>query len=209
MRGVTDFDTSLWYNNFYFNSHASCEAWQTGIGYYSHAVEISTHTPHARRDSGQPYAWTRRKNFNSHASCEAWRKHLQGRGVDMGISTHTPHARRDWLWAFLINMPWNFNSHASCEAWHGTGKGGWDCGKFQLTRLMRGVTRCCFHCLTVVTFQLTRLMRGVTGVGTVDVANASNFNSHASCEAWPSDSSGAGAVNNFNSHASCEAWLRK
>ena len=37
--------------------------------------------------------------------------------------------------------------------------------------------------MAIIQFQLTRLMRGVTGVGTVDVANASNFNSHASCEA--------------------------
>ena len=81
-------------------------------------VQISTHTPHARRDNEKTAQIESSINFNSHASCEAWRKleFLQRmrqqfqltrlmRGVTRGflivtaegeISTHTPHARRDY-----------------------------------------------------------------------------------------------------------------
>ena len=52
--------------------------------------DISTHTPHARRD----HNFWNPEHFNSHASCEAW------------------------PWAYVYSIKWeNFNSHASCEAW--------------------------------------------------------------------------------------------
>ena len=54
---------------------------------------------------------------------------------------------------------------------------------FQLTRLMRGVTRYVRVYERFQKFQLTRLMRGVTtekyGLDFSEI----NFNSHASCEA--------------------------
>ena len=58
----------------------------------------------------------------------------------VSISTHTPHARRDTPAA-------------------GIAKGNL---KFQLTRLMRGVTILLLLLLSSPLFQLTRLMRGVT-----------------------------------------------
>ena len=60
-----------------------------------HAFKISTHTPHARRDgssSGRPLS---NPNFNSHASCEAWRSAVDTTSRPTTLSTHTPHARRD------------------------------------------------------------------------------------------------------------------
>ena len=56
------------------------------------------------------------------------------------ISTHTPHARRDAMHFYMfIKLT-----------------------KFQLTRLMRGVTIGIFQIKRGCQFQLTRLMRGVT-----------------------------------------------
>ena len=54
--------------------------------------------------------------------------------------------------------------------------------RFQLTRLMRGVTAVEFKSLKAILFQLTRLMRGVTEVE-INELHDENFNSHASCEA--------------------------
>ena len=56
--------------------------------------------------------------------------------------------------------------------------------KFQLTRLMRGVTQIRIKSFVISTvFQLTRLMRGVTAFTVVVVDDVCDFNSHASCEA--------------------------
>ena len=57
------------------------------------------------------------------------------------ISTHTPHARRD------VHFTKFLCTHI----------------KFQLTRLMRGVTLQNLYSAVSLKFQLTRLMRGVTG----------------------------------------------
>ena len=80
----------------------------------------------------------------------------------------------------------NFNSHASCEAWLETQYSKYFKQKFQLTRLMRGVTRSSQY----------------YGDSTF------HFNSHASCEAWLYSASVSTPASYFNSHASCEAWLR-
>ena len=65
------------------------------FGLLGFSVEISTHTPHARRD-------------------------LQKETLEQSrysISTHTPHARRDIEKIMdYLNEATNFNSHASCEA---------------------------------------------------------------------------------------------
>ena len=55
--------------------------------------DISTHTPHARRDS-----------VGVVNTDNQW------------ISTHTPHARRDNIVTAKETNNYNFNSHASCEA---------------------------------------------------------------------------------------------
>ena len=57
-------------------------------------TDISTHTPHARRDA----------------------KLAGERKVRKFISTHTPHARRDKTRIRTFTGLENFNSHASCEA---------------------------------------------------------------------------------------------
>ena len=54
---------------------------------------ISTHTPHARRDTNP-----------------------DTNGLVDDISTHTPHARRDQWAASSAYSQGNFYSHASCEA---------------------------------------------------------------------------------------------
>ena len=54
---------------------------------------------------------------------------------------------------------------------------------FQLTRLMRGVTSHISTLARVHLFQLTRLMRGVTQRGKLCCDYVRYFNSHASCEA--------------------------
>ena len=55
--------------------------------------EISTHTPHARRDGA-----------------------VVVYGSEGIISTHTPHARRDRIAKDPLRVSKNFYSHASCEA---------------------------------------------------------------------------------------------
>ena len=83
------------------------------------SVIISTHTPHARRDCALISS-----GLSPHISTHT--PHARRDGFDSGahvlilhISTHTPHARRD------CRIMGNQNKKA----------------QFQLTRLMRGVTR--------------------------------------------------------------------
>ena len=124
--------------------------------------EISTHTPHARRDdiccafAFRQTAFqltrlmrgvTKDKNPHVHKFRKFQLTRLM-RGVTAGmkygnrilISTHTPHARRDLSSDFSTFSP----------------------VLFQLTRLMRGVTSTSRTWKGDEIFQLTRLMRGVT-----------------------------------------------
>ena len=125
-------------------------------------TRISTHTPHARRDVS---ALT---NINTTTIFQLTRL-MRGVTISMAegeikevISTHTPHARRDGYMNSNRFRYKHFNSHASCEAWLSP-----------------------VRCVTVCTiFQLTRLMRGVTGAGWYMPVHVPDFNSHASCEAW-------------------------
>ena len=123
---------------------------------------ISTHTPHARRDRND--LTIRRTSFISthtpHARRDQKSLHLLGR--PSRISTHTPHARRDKSIRYQEEIK----------------------RKFQLTRLMRGVTLLpCVVRLETSQFQLTRLMRGVTLCACFYARYSVYFNSHASCEA--------------------------
>ena len=108
---------TAWQNG-YFNSHASCEAWHSTAAVSSYRQTISTHTPHARRDRRRnkdhrhnristhtPHARrdiedkmdeVLQHHFNSHASCETWLQVKYHTKYHTKISTHTPHARRDW-----------------------------------------------------------------------------------------------------------------
>ena len=123
-----------------FNSHASCEAWRQQNTVKIRECPISTHTPHARRD--------RRAGW------------MQAVSV---ISTHTPHARRDPFIFLSASSEYNFNSHASCEAWHPpVSVGGSRRGHFNSHASCEAwLLAFKIHWLTI-RFQLTRLMRGVT-----------------------------------------------
>ena len=139
MRGVTEKYIKEREYLEYFNSHASCEAWRK-VGYTE--VQINDFNSHASCEAWQikmeqGKLW--RNHFNSHASCEAWRPCQRSAFYSLGISTHTPHARRDFGFDFL--------KFINC--------------KFQLTRLMRGVT-----------YSWGKFL------------SHRHFNSHASCEAW-------------------------
>ena len=78
--------------------------------------DISTHTPHARRDQN---GWLnandiRISTHTPHARRDA---RIAERGAHPRISTHTPHARRDSGWGVDMSLcKINFYSHASCEA---------------------------------------------------------------------------------------------
>ncbi len=56
---------------------------------------ISTHTPHAGRDSDRPCSFLQLGHFNSHAPCGARRAKPLVEIIGASISTHTPHAGRD------------------------------------------------------------------------------------------------------------------
>ena len=126
------------------------------------SISISTHTPHARRDIYVSFIVLSSNDFYSHASCEAWRKM---RGVVPVLS--------------------NFYSHASCEAWHAKSRNFDFAKKFLLTRLMRGVTAVEMGLsASLVISTHTPHARRDTLYDTI-IINAPHFYSHASCEAWP------------------------
>ena len=112
----------------------------TPCEYYCTVVlNISTHTPHARRDAYETPPF----------KC-------------IIISTHTPHARRD-----IVTSAAPTTSHISTHTPHARRDGAISFPKkrkplFQLTRLMRGVTHVGRIIGFFTIFQLTRLMRGVT-----------------------------------------------
>ena len=187
---------------------------------------ISTHTPHARRDSG----------FD-----------MKPRSI--GISTHTPHARRDIFISrkMLCNNISTHTPHARRDCRTEIMK---ISKLFQLTRLMRGVTddikntrladaisthtpharrdrteggliqdcRISTHTpharrdlaifartSSVPSFQLTRLMRGVTYILSISFLSffISTHTPHARRDFIALKCVFVGG--NFNSHASCEA----
>ena len=161
MRGVTFLLMRNQKSILYFNSHASCEAWLTSrecarseslfqltrlmrgvtksFKHKNTPLHISTHTPHARRDVFIDDIWILNQNFNSHASCEAWlpSPSMSGNGNDFNS-----HASCEaWHVADKVcRICKDFNSHASCEAWRIVCASNRSSIKFQLTRLMRGVT---------------------------------------------------------------------
>ena len=140
MRGVTSVHFLSLSRPQYFNSHASCEAWQSSCGHYRPDLQFQLTRLMRGVTSSRRMFWMLESDFNSHASCEAWRFHGLNENiykvisthtpharrddgqdsvdvVEMAISTHTPHARRDVLSDINTHLNKNFNSHASCEAW--------------------------------------------------------------------------------------------
>ena len=147
-------------------------------------TEISTHTPHARRD---------------------YHSTPIGKPIDC-ISTHTPHARRDVLnVCYILIIPLfqltRLMRGVTIQGYHYYTLLRFQLTRlmrgvttehrvtplntksFQLTRLMRGVTTIKYSFTLVGIFQLTRLMRGVTSFVSLLVFFPFYFNSHASCEA--------------------------
>ena len=103
-------------------------------------VDISTHTPHARRDVS-------RFLDTPHHSL---------------ISTHTPHARRDSLLPLISKNSSIFQLTRLMRGVTLLADKSASGKTFQLTRLMRGVTSMPLIFSSSRLFQLTRLMRGVT-----------------------------------------------
>ena len=77
---------------------------------------ISTHTPHARRDMKEQIEQLIKEYISTHTPHA--RRDEYGYATDeaLQISTHTPHARRDFSVPSSVHADVNFNSHASCEA---------------------------------------------------------------------------------------------
>ena len=139
MRGVTTCDYPIHFDTYNFNSHASCEAWP-----------VSAFT-----------CWTN-SDFNSHASCEAWR---DSQCMNNGTETHfNSHASCEaWQKAsWLCCRAYHFNSHASCEAWQRSVIAFEARRNFNSHASCEAWPICIYVYVKMVSFQLTRLMRGVT-----------------------------------------------
>ena len=93
MRGVTVSLTTLSHLSFKFQLTRLMRGVTTLAPFKYSTDNISTHTPHARRD-----------DINQNII------------LSILISTHTPHARRDSVSVLAVFPIRNFNSHASCEA---------------------------------------------------------------------------------------------
>ena len=206
MRGVT-LCMSMKVDFFdYFYSHASCEAWHRQKPKRLHMWQISTHTPHARRDilffmkssdnlisTHTPHA--RRDilprsfpggtaHFYSHASCEAWRLLIPLQYLACNFYSHASCEAWQNSTEFLFTVD-NFYSHASCEAWPHI---------LLIMMLHLLISTHTPHARRDVAdlktlqhydkFLLTRLMRGVTQTCCQERKATRNFYSHASCEAW-------------------------
>ena len=100
-----------------FYSHAPCGARHLRPGMNRPHCHISTHTPHAGRDTGLHQIFAQYVDFYSHAPCGARHRSPTGFpvphqflltrpmrgatdnrcpvGIPVHISTHTPHAGRD------------------------------------------------------------------------------------------------------------------
>ena len=67
----------------------------TAIPYCPAQTEISTHTPHARRDFSEYIKTDDFKTISTHTPHARRDKSCFCHSVKIAISTHTPHARRD------------------------------------------------------------------------------------------------------------------
>ena len=131
----------------------------------SQDTQISTHTPHARRDVQEHTGTSGTCRFQLTRLMRGVTNSVLVYMLTVEISTHTPHARHDLISHSCIkHIPISTHtpharrdSHFLCELRV--------CPSFQLTRLMRGVTMCLLTVSSSAeTFQLTRLMRGVTAI---------------------------------------------
>ena len=128
----------------------------------SRPFEISTHTPHARRDTSYQLRSAAKKPFQLTRLMRGvtYKNKIFDEYYD--ISIHTPHARRDYMRAKT-----DIRKYISTHTPHArrdpeVQPDAPASNAFQLTRLMRGVTAAEQRTGSDTTFQLTRLMRGVT-----------------------------------------------
>ena len=148
----------LWHS---ISTHTPHARRDTVNGLFSGRIRfISTHTPHARRDSARVSDRTSETRFQlPHARRDGMAtRNMNGNR----ISTHTPHARRDEMTVDTLRILdiSTHTPHARRDAAQNRIIA--QSFAFQLTRLMRGVTAVVVNCQRDCAFQLTRLMRGVT-----------------------------------------------
>ena len=145
-----------------FYSHASCEAWP--IAEFTPAKPLQFLLTCLLRGM-TVYGRDRqqmRRNFYSHASCEAWRCLSHLATFNRSISTHMPLARHD------LNL-------CQCDLVS---------RRFLLTCLLRGMTTnvMCLLSSTSISTHMPLARHDITAPQIPYLA--SDFYSHASCEAW-------------------------
>ena len=133
------------------------------VSFHFEKLRISTHTPHARRDNSSVYHIPVQYRFLLTRLMRGVTLVICVLTSMLIISTHTPHARRDEIhraarFLFLIISTHTPHARRDDMAVHAERKQ----QQFLLTRLMRGVTPHLPQSYTKKTFLLTRLMRGVT-----------------------------------------------
>ena len=148
-------------------------------------IRISTHTPHARRDCLRSPLAIVLKYFNSHASCEAWpfRNGFSLRALQFQL-TRLMRGVTSWQETFF-HFYFHFNSHASCEAWPDAPKAVSIC-TFISTHTPHARRDGKFHGISIafrcISTHTPHARRDFSALKTDK--DKLNFNSHASCEAW-------------------------
>ena len=111
--------------------------------------KISTHTPHAGRDTGvAPMSYD--DAISTHTPHAGRDNNIRNNMVALEISTHTPHAGRDNNLMMENTRQAHFYSHAPCGARQYFDDGEYPSGAFLLTRPMRGATKELFDSFTVI-----------------------------------------------------------
>ena len=181
MRGATNINTVYALYNRFQLTRPMRGATHASISTLS-VLRISTHTPHAGRDSDGVRVHVPISHFNSHAPCGA---RLHGGNPNRpcrNFNSHAPcGARRARFMKFVLRK--NFNSHAPCGARPLSNddliaepdfNSHAPCGARRRAETSTRTTR---------GFQLTRPMRGATFLLPFALMRLLNFNSHAPCGA--------------------------
>ena len=161
MRGVT-ITTSMSESAFSFQLTRLMRGVTWWLDFIGNNFNISTHTPHARRDTRFGIKLSFYCQFQLTRLMRGVTAMIREETALLRISTHTPHARRDYDPLGVIEYKNNFNSHASCEAWRCTWTFGNTCRNFNSHASCEAWHLSISYAWYFSTFQLTRLMRGVT-----------------------------------------------
>ena len=114
MRGVTYFYTDV-EPTYEISTHTPHARRDKRVILLILRLKISTHTPHARRDFLHLLSMLD-VTISTHTPHARRDNQYTTNYMNNQISTHTPHARRDKFVKFLTCIFIHFNSHASCEA---------------------------------------------------------------------------------------------